>query len=330
VKSDVGQGTLLRFSTEDLPPSERVPFWREIFGRQCAQIEVEPLSDRPLEHRGVVLATPGFSVIWSHSRSPTSWKRTSQLVADGDDDYALLMTLSGAMTRSQRGRDLEVHGGQGVGILHAEPARMAFREHKHIGLIVPRSALFPLVRDLEDASTRLIPRTVEALRLLRGYLNLLRRNADIADAEVCRLAATHIYDLAALAIGATRDGRRIALARGVRAVRLEAIKSELALSPSLSISEIAARQGITPRYIQLLFDAEGTTFSAYALGRRLERAHRMLVSPHYATWSVSAIAFEAGFGDLSHFNRNFRRRYGASPSEVRAETSRSKEQSGNR
>jgi len=45
----------------------------------------------------------------------------------------------------------------------------------------------------------------------------------------------------------------------------------------------------------------------------------MLASPRYANWTVSAIALEAGFGDLSHFNRNFKRRYGASPSEIRAE-----------
>ncbi|MEN3383321.1 MAG: hypothetical protein V7608_3365, partial [Hyphomicrobiales bacterium] len=40
--------------------------------------------------------------------------------------------------------------------------------------------------------------------------------------------------------------------------------------------------------------------------------------PRYAGQKISAIAFDAGFGDLSYFNRAFRRRYGAAPSEVRA------------
>ena len=33
---------------------------------------------------------------------------------------------------------------------------------------------------------------------------------------------------------------------------------------------------------------------------------------------ISAVAFDAGFGDLSYFNRTFRRRYDAAPSDVRA------------
>ena len=35
--------------------------------------------------------------------------------------------------------------------------------------------------------------------------------------------------------------------------------------------------------------------------------------------SISAVAYEAGFGDLSYFNRTFRRRYRATPSQVRQE-----------
>jgi AraC-like DNA-binding protein len=38
----------------------------------------------------------------------------------------------------------------------------------------------------------------------------------------------------------------------------------------------------------------------------------------FASWTITAIAFEAGFGDLSYFNRVFCRLYAASPSEVRA------------
>ena len=141
-----------------------------------------------------------------------------------------------------------------------------------------------LVDNLEAASTRLIPRGTEAVRLLTGYLMTLFGDPGIADASMCKLVVTHIYDLVAMAIGATREGQEVALGRGARAARLKAIKAD---------------------FDRNLFDEDGTTFSAYA------------------SWTISAIAFEAGFGDLSHFNRSFRRRYGASPSEVRAEELRS-------
>ena len=74
---------------------------------------------------------------------------------------------------------------------------------------------------------------------------------------------------------------------------------------------------MTPRYVQRLFETEGTTFSAYLLGQRLALAQRMLSDPRYAGWSITAIAFEAGFGDLSYFARAFRSRYGATPSDFR-------------
>jgi AraC-like DNA-binding protein len=54
------------------------------------------------------------------------------------------------------------------------------------------------------------------------------------------------------------------------------------------------------------------------LTQRLARAYRRLSDARFAHRPVSAIAYEAGFGDLSYFNRTFRRTYGATPSDVRA------------
>jgi AraC-like DNA-binding protein len=48
----------------------------------------------------------------------------------------------------------------------------------------------------------------------------------------------------------------------------------------------------------------------------------MMTDPRYADHRVSAIAFAAGFGDLSYFNRTFRRRFGATPSDLRAQAQR--------
>jgi AraC-like DNA-binding protein len=54
------------------------------------------------------------------------------------------------------------------------------------------------------------------------------------------------------------------------------------------------------------------------LEQRLYRAHRTIADPRRADRMISAIAFAAGFGDLSYFNRTFRRRFGMTPSDVRA------------
>ena len=57
-------------------------------------------------------------------------------------------------------------------------------------------------------------------------------------------------------------------------------------------------------------------------GMRLARAHRLLAGPRYAAWTITTIALEAGFGDLSTFNHAFRRAYGMSPSDVRVKARR--------
>jgi hypothetical protein len=102
----------------------------------------------------------------------------------------------------------------------------------------------------------------------------------------------------ALAIGATRDAAEIARGRGMRAVRLKAVKADIAANLTmhdLSVSAVALRQRVTPRYIHMLFDGEGTRFSQYVLVPRIiptvdpttgwekrgrATPHRQLPKPH--------------------------------------------------
>ena len=118
----------------------------------------------------------------------------------------------------------------------------------------------------------------------------------------------------------TRDGAELARGRGLRATRLHAMK-KYALSrledPSLSVNDVARSQGVSPRYVQKLFESEGKTFSSFLLQARLSLAYRRLSDPTWAHLLISAIAADCGFGDLSYFNQSFRRRYGETPSDVR-------------
>src|SRR5262249_29897066 len=77
------------------------------------------------------------------------------------------------------------------------------------------------------------------------------------------------------------------------AARLAAIKADIARHlgrPGLSVAAAAARQAVTARYVQMLFEAEGTTFSKYVLGQRLARAHALLIDPRRADSSIKEIA----------------------------------------
>jgi hypothetical protein len=41
----------------------------------------------------------------------------------------------------------------------------------------------------------------------------------------------------------------------MRAARLHAIKSDITANPGLSLHALAKRQGVTPRYVQMLFES---------------------------------------------------------------------------
>jgi AraC-like DNA-binding protein len=227
---------------------------------------------------------------------------------------------------SQRRRQVALGDGHTMLMSNSDIGSVTFHKPvRYTSLSFPRSALMPLVPRLEDAVMRPLPRNGNALQLLQGYVEMLAESPMPETPELRGLAAAHVHDLLALAIGASRDAAAIAEGRGVRVARLAAIKADIAAhlgERGLTVGAVAARQRLSPRYVQMLFEAEGTTFSRYVLGRRLVWAHRMLTDPRHARSTISRIALEAGFGDLSTFDHAFRRLYGASPSDVRAAAQR--------
>jgi len=59
--------------------------------------------------------------------------------------------------------------------------------------------------------------------------------------------------------------------------------------------------------------------------RRLLQARRLLADPNRRDRSIALIAFESGFGHLTYFNRAFRRRFGDTPTGLRAQARRDTE-----
>jgi AraC-like DNA-binding protein len=294
-------------------------WFREQYGRQFVKLDIELAPDVPPQFDLTTRALPGLAVA---TILVSSMRVRNMPELATDDDLLIGLPLEGDITVQSDG-DAAVLGKSEAMLLAADaPHQVDYRTRwSGFGLRLRRSLIEPLVPNLSDAVAKPFDRTSQAMRLLLGYMRTLDAEEAIASPEARHLVVTHICDLVALALGPTRDISAIAAGRGVRAARLAAVKSDILENlarPNLSVATVAARHGVTPRYVHMLFEAEGATFSEFLLGQRLAHAHRMLTDPRFADRSVGAIAFHVGFSDLSHFNRTFRRRYGATPSDVRA------------
>ena len=309
-----------RFSTEVLPERERVPIFREVFGRNILGIDIaEPLGESRFRADVFAKQLSGLSILWARY-SPLRGARTRAQLADGNDGMAFQWSASPSVGEHM-GRGLELGSKDGVLISCSDPGGSAFPSAAPmVSLAFPREALGPLLREGEDSAGRPVPANRPAFALLRRYIGILKEEDATATPELQKLAVTHVYDLLALAVGPTRDAHNAATHRGTRAAHLAAIRKEIAesLDADISIEVLAARHRLSPRHVQRLFEESGTTFTEFVRDARPERARAMLVSPRFADKRISDLAFEVGFRDLSHFNRWFRARFGASPSDLRS------------
>jgi AraC-like DNA-binding protein len=240
---------------------------------------------------------------------------------DGNDDFSFHLNVSGLSTVVSRRGETTLRDGDAMLLSYSAGRtinRPALVDHRVIRL--PRASLRPLVHDIDDAVLRPISRGTGMLNLLRGYADALFDDPAVAAPQMRQLIVAQLCDLIAVTLGATRDAAAVAEGRGIRAARLRAIKSDIEAHVAhgdLSPAAVAKRQRISDSYIRKLFEGEGTSFSEFVLARRLVRAHRMLTDRRWADVSIASIAFEAGFGDLSYFNRTFKRFYGSPPSDIR-------------
>ncbi|MFF8837594.1 helix-turn-helix domain-containing protein [Streptomyces sp. NPDC015130] len=99
--------------------------------------------------------------------------------------------------------------------------------------------------------------------------------------------------------------------------RIRAYIEEHLMDPDLSPASIARAHHISVRYLQKLFQNDGSTVSQWVRQRRLEFC-RLELSRSNRRVTMAAVAHRWGFSSPSHFSRTFRGAYGMSPSEWQA------------
>jgi AraC-like DNA-binding protein len=313
-----------------LPEPARAQAVRDVHLRERAMLPaglepiepLVPLPDRPLQVDVIKRTLPGLAVVSGTLSGVCHAPRPKGAAGQAGGRSAARRQCWGSSLARECDTELSLRDGDallwtrsvaGLGIMRLTPAGF-------LGCRVARANVAALLGRLDDTPMCFIPRDTEALQLLVTYARGIVESVPLATPELRRLAVSHMHDLMAAIVAATRGGRAIAEGRGIAAARLRAIMIDIRThlgDGDMSVAEVAQRQRMTPRYLHKLFENESFTFSSFVRDHRLACAHRMLGDPRFADRTIASIAFDVGFGDLSYFNRTFRRRYGATPGEIR-------------
>jgi AraC-like DNA-binding protein len=309
---------VIRISTDDFPEKRRLAGICEVYGRTILKHDIEPVGDRPFAFNATLYRLPGLGLA-SVALGPCRAPRGPQHIEN--DDLGFNISFSGGRLVQQRGREGVVRQGEAILTTAGDPGVVLIPAPSHvISLRIPRLVMSTKGVDLDRNLVRRIPRSVEALSLLSGYLNTIQRAGALTSPTLYDAVVAHIHDLVALSLGVNGDARRAAEAGGMQAARLSAILRLIERrsgEPDLSAVTVATVLGVTPRYVHFLLEETGRSFTHHVLEQRLKNVMAMLREAGRRNSRIADIALEAGFGDLSSFNREFRRRYGMTPRDAR-------------
>ena len=292
------------FATHGVPRTRQLAYWNDVALTTFGEITIDAASSHfqaQLERRRLGELTL--------ARVTSTAARVHRGRSSGrGDGWFLLYNERGAGRFMQRGREAWVGPGELTVLRAGEAFRIEMsQQHRCIVLRLPGE---PANIDL-DSHVAQRHAGEEALLLSAFMRRLTTIESDDSQISFARLA----LDVAAMTWPARTASveRRSMVHWRERAFELVERRVDEA---DLDGRTIARELGISPRFMHLIFASAGHTPSGYILERRLERAASTLrLRPDL---SVTEVALRAGFSDLSHFCRSFRRRFGASASEYRA------------
>lgn len=278
------------------------------------KVDVEFPKEHPLEVNihGVAMGTVSVS-----SYSSSIVKMSRQARHFNSDEINIIFCESGSGAFVVNGKEVVTQRGDIIiRDSTVDGAALAFEPAHWKTVIAPRARLAPLLNanKIEVLGKRSF--TNSAARLLHYYINAVMRDGGAGMTSFEQLTSNHILDLTALLLGPQRDIAQHVENTSASSVRYHAavtyIRAHLS-DPNLSDDLVAKHLGVSSSYIRKLFTGEGG-LHAFIVRERLDMAHGLLTAGRVGSTKIIDIAFRCGFASLYTFNRQFKRRYGYTPS----------------
>ena len=246
--------------------------------------------------------------------SPLSVKRREAEVARlTDTPYLVKFQLSGESLWRQRGQEVHLQPGDFVIASLAEPYELVLPGEYQM----PVLAIDPItMRSLTPDPNRFLGLKMSGedadCGLLSSFVGqVAHRMARLREPMISRVEANILDLLGGVLAARTGTG---ALNSEQQRTRIRTYIEHHLHDRELNPSKIAHVFTMSTRSLHALFEDQPASVGRYIKACRLEAARKALIDPaRRAGRSLTDIALDVGFYDLSHMTRSFREHFGTSP-----------------
>ncbi|KAB7771168.1 helix-turn-helix domain-containing protein [Xanthomonas maliensis] len=291
------------FDTTAVHAGARLRYWNTLAKTAFDTMRIEPASTH--FHGRMQRRLFGSLQLTTVDSTPVAIQAQRSATLNG---IYLMRNMHGSCDVYQHGRHAHLQIGDLVVLSTQDPYRIeCSRAHRTCVLYVPGAELASTL-----APQIALAHRDESCALLGSFLEHLGRLGNAQPGGNLLTTACTLLELTWPAAADTRPSKSNAHAWRLRLQ--QHVQQHLA-DPQLSAQGVARHFGISARYLQMIFAGADTSFSAYLLEQRLRWVAERLRDDRGP--SICELALEAGFGDISHFCRCFRKRFGISASAYR-------------
>jgi AraC-like DNA-binding protein len=301
----------------DKPAGNSADLWRERVAERLLRIDWDVPHGRPFHATMTPVLCAGDVEIAGIESGPCVLTNTPAHAGEKQHRCSIHILMSGQRALTRR-IDGEIELRKSMGVVLDEGKYYRHRSDNEVMrafvLMLPKARILERVPEFDRLIEAPLDVSSEPFRLLQSFLSLPSAGVELNGPDLARINADYVVDLVVMALTGRSDDAEALRRRTLPETRYRIILGEIERGlgdPKLSGKTIAARIGITERYLQQLMESHGETFSHFVLRQRLEKAASVLIAK--PRLRISEVAFLCGFNDLSYFNRSFKKRFGENP-----------------
>jgi AraC-like DNA-binding protein len=307
------------FSTRGLPAGKKLAFWNEIASRTFAAMDVRPDDTAHFDGRLDRERLGPLTVMNVYSSAVRIRHAREHIAHMPVPSYLLLAPLQREMQLSSEGAGtIRVRAGEFCLIDHARTYELTHGDSvRTLCIDIPRERLEAFVPAAPKLVGRLMKPDSAASRLLQGLLRTLGNEiGPSGSAGLSPAFGDSMLGFIAATYSSCDEGTATRGAEA-RAKAFRAYINSRLTDPDLSPSAVASHAGVSERYLRAVLAAEGETFSSYVLRQRLQRCALLLRDADWRHRTITEIAFQSGFSNVTWFGQAFKTHFAVTPRDYR-------------